>query len=226
MNGYALSVILCAGGVGSRMGSATPKQFLMLGDKPVARHSFDLFLGLPEVVEIVVVCDPAYRALFHTEIFSGIRFALPGERRQDSVYHGLQALSSECRMVCVHDAARPFITPELVRCVASAAAEYGAAAAGLPMKYTVKEVNRERLVIKTVDRSQLWEIQTPQIMRRELLEKGYEYANARQLTLTDDVSFVEQLGLPVKLVEGSYDNFKLTTPEDLEAAHRMVYGRG
>src|SRR3990172_7494754 len=106
-----LSVILLAGGTGTRMGGVLPKQFLPLNGKPIARHSFDTFASLDEVVEIVVVCEERYRSHFHSEKKSyDLRFAEPGERRQDSVYNGFRTTSADADLICIHDSARPFVT--------------------------------------------------------------------------------------------------------------------
>jgi len=204
-----VSVILLAGGVGSRMGSAIPKQFLPLGGKPIARHSFDVFHSLPEISEIVVVCDPQYQFIFENSTF-----ASPGERRQDSVFNGLQAVSKDTEYICVHDSARPMINPEMVQRVIQAAEEHGAATVGMPIKFTVKESDGKGFVTNTPDRSRMWEVQTPQVIRHDLLIEGFHRVNRENLTVTDDVSVVELLGHPVKLVKGNYRNIKLTTLED------------
>lgn len=216
MSNRNIGVILVAGGTGGRMQSPIPKQFLPLKEKPVVLHSFELFMSLHEVVEIVVVCLPEYRPVF-TQINPAIAlsFALPGTRRQDSVYNGLQALGAESALVCVHDSARPCITQPLVQRVISAAREHGAATAGMPVKFTVKECNHNQFVTNTPDRSFFWEIQTPQVIKRTLLDQGFAHAHQHQSHVTDDVSLVELLNLPVKLVEGCYTNLKITTPDDL-----------
>lgn len=215
-NTSQVCVILVAGGMGTRMQSTTPKQFLTLHHKPVVRHSYDLFLSLPEVKEIVVVCAPQYHSLFQpTPSNTKITFASPGERRQDSVYNGLQSMRSASPYVCIHDAARPFIDESLVRRVIQAGSQYGAATAAMPVKFTLKECDDSKFVKKTPDRSRLWEIQTPQVIRTSLLKQGFAYAQERNIEVTDDVSLVELLNHPVKLVEGSYKNLKITTPDDL-----------
>jgi len=210
-----ISVILLAGGKGSRMESAIPKQFLLLGLKNVARHSFDLFLSMPEVKEIVVVCEPIYRDLFQTDSLTPIHFALPGERRQDSVYNGFNAIKESNPLVCIHDSARPFITRKLVQRVIHAALAHGAATAAMPIKFTVKESNAQLFVTHTPDRSKIWEIQTPQIIDYPLLAEGFNRCHAQKLTVTDDVSLVELLNKKVSLVEGSDTNLKITTTKDL-----------
>jgi 2-C-methyl-D-erythritol 4-phosphate cytidylyltransferase len=216
-----IGIILLAGGTGTRMKSDIPKQFLPLNGKPIALHSFDLFLSMPEVAELVVVCAPKYRHLFSSTSIP-LTFASPGERRQDSVYNGLQALSESCTLVGVHDSARPCITLPLVRRALHAAKEHGAATVGMPIKFTVKECNEQQFVKHTPDRSRIWEIQTPQFIQTSLLKQGFQHVKSTYSTVTDDVSIVELLGLPVKLVEGSQSNLKITTLEDLAIAQSFL----
>jgi 2-C-methyl-D-erythritol 4-phosphate cytidylyltransferase len=220
---HSLGVILLAGGIGTRMRSAVPKQFLPLHHKVVAQHSFDVFLSMPEINEIVVVCPSDYHHLFKKSHHRAqLSFALPGKRRQDSVYNGLLALQQKCTLVCVHDAVRPMITVPLVRRVIEAAAQHGAATAGMPVKFTVKECDPQHLVVQTPDRSRIWEIQTPQVVKTDLLKKGFSYAYQHNIDVTDDVSLVELLKHPVKLVEGCYTNIKITTPEDLTFLEQLL----
>ena len=204
-----ISVILLAGGTGSRMGTSVPKQFLDIHGKPIASYSFELFSNLPYVSQVVVVSPTSYRNLF-----PGALFADPGERRQDSVYNAFQETSRGVDLVCIHDASRPFLQKEDVDKLLSVALECKAAALGRPIPYTVKEVKGDT-VLRTLDRSTLWEVHTPQMIAPELLAEGFKYANTHHLTVTDDVSLVEHLGHPVRLVEGSGRNIKLTTPDDL-----------
>lgn len=213
-----ISVILLAGGTGSRLPSPVPKQFLSLNGKQIIQYSLDVFAEIAQVTEIVIVCAPEYRSLFTTSSINPkikLSFALPGARRQDSVYHGLSALAIPPSLVCVHDAARPLITPSLVQDIANAAEIHGAATAAVPVKSTIKESNHLNQVMRTLDRSLLWEIQTPQIIRYALLKQGFDYAIKHNITVTDDVSLAELIGAPVQLVMGSYQNIKITTPEDL-----------
>lgn len=218
-----VAVILVAGGIGSRMQSAVPKQYLQIKSRPIADYSFALFTSMPEVSEIVVVCAKEYQSYFqNADNKLTITFAEPGLRRQDSVYNGLQAIQTDASIICVHDAVRPCINSHLVRRVIQAAKEYGAATAAMPLKFTLKQSDENGFVQKTLDRSSLWEIQTPQVIKRALLEKGFEKANREQITVTDDVSLIELLGHPVKLIEGSYSNIKVTSPEDLVICERML----
>lgn len=216
------SVILLAGGMGTRMLSPIPKQFLAIDQKPIALYSFEIFLAMPEIDEIIVVCAEDFRALFKNANTSSkpVAFALPGARRQDSVFNGFQIVSND--LVCVHDSARPFIDIDLVSRVLESGYEHGAATAAIPVKFTIKESDPENFVRNTPDRNKLWEIQTPQVLRRDIMAKGFEYANQEDITVTDDVSLAELIGRPVKLVEGSHINLKVTVPSDLKIAYQLL----
>jgi len=210
-------VILCAGGFGTRMKADSPKQFLHLGDQPVVTYSFDLFCQLEEIYEVIVVCPEEARHLFqHPKTL----FADPGPRRQDSVFNGLQQASTE--LVCIHDGARPFITADIVRKAVKEAEIVGAVAVGVPLPFTIKEKTDAGFVQKTPNRNKFWEIQTPQVIRRDLLHEGFCWANQRGLEVTDDVTLVELIEHPVKLIMGSPLNLKLTRPEDLILAQALL----
>ncbi len=224
MTGWGrVSAILLAGGTGTRMGGDTPKQYLPLDGKPVAHYSFDLFVNSPAISELIVVCHPDYRHYF-SSAFSRIPlvFAEPGPRRQDSVYNGLQAASQDADYICIHDAARPMITHQMLVSALEGAAEHGAATVGVPLKATVKQSYGDNLVHSTLERSCLWEIQTPQVIRATLLRDAFQHALAHNIAVTDDVSLVEALGKPVKLVQGDYSNLKITTPDDLVLAECLL----
>lgn len=215
-----VSAILLAGGIGTRMQSEKPKQYLQLADKPLALHSFDLFASMPQIDEIIVVCDPTYQTLFKAP--KKVKFALPGARRQDSVYNGFQLISEASTLVCIHDTARPFITQAIIEKALAAATQHGAAVVGVPLKFTIKEIEQDQLVKSTPDRSRYWEVQTPQVILPSLLRCGFAYAQEHQLTVTDDASLVELINHPVKMVEGSHLNIKITTPDDLKFAEWLV----
>lgn len=213
------SIILLAGGKGSRMGKTEPKQFIYLNHKPLCFYSLECFLSMEEVEEIVVVCDPQYHHYFS---HYPVRFATPGKERHDSVYNGLQAISERAEWVTVHDSVRPFITTSMVKNLLEHGRETGAAAFAMPAKNTLKAVCDKQFVRHTVDRSFIWEIQTPQLLRKEILERGFSHLRQHGLHVTDDVSLAELIGHPVKLVLGSYQNIKITTPEDLDFASWLM----
>lgn len=222
----SVSVVLLAGGKGKRMGASMPKQYLPLLGQPIALYSFYTFSKMPEVKEIVVVCDPSYQDIFEDakeNIQVDLKFALPGKERQDSVYSGLEAIDSNSELVCIHDSARPLVLTEDVTQVLKDGWLIGAAVLGVPAKATIKEANSEGFVVKTLDRKTLWEMQTPQVVKPELLKKGFELVNREGLEVTDDVSIVEHLKHPVYITEGCYTNIKVTTPDDLLLAERILH---
>lgn len=212
-----VGAILLAGGTGSRVGGAIPKQFILLHGKPIARYSFELLVGLEAIDEVVVVCEPAYH-LFFSDADKPVKFALPGASRQESVLSGVMALSSTTAFACVHDSARPFVEASAALDVIVAGKAHGAAALGVPMKSTVKEIDTDRFVVATPVRARLWEVQTPQVIATAVLRQGLLFCREHGIEVTDDVAVAELQGLPVKLVLGSYANIKITTPEDLKFA--------
>ncbi|KAK7263764.1 hypothetical protein RJT34_31361 [Clitoria ternatea] len=224
----SVSVVLLAGGKGKRMGASMPKQYLPLLSQPIALYSFYTFSHMVEVKEIIVVCDPSYKDIFEDakgNYPAELKFALPGKERQDSVYSGLQeceAVDPNSELVCIHDSARPLVLSGDVKKVLKDGLLNGAAVLGVPVKATIKEANSESFVVRTLDRKTLWEMQTPQVIKPELLRKGFELVNRKGLEVTDDVSIVEHLKHPVYITEGSYTNIKVTTPDDMLLAERIL----
>ena len=213
-------MILAAGGIGSRMGASTPKQYLPLSGKPIALHSFELFCEMDEIDEIIVVCDDEFRPLF-SSTRKPILFAKPGKRRQDSIFNGLCAAFKNASIICTHDAARPFVERNEIRTLLEKTLEIGAATLASPAICTIKQCHEDRIVEKTLDRTKLWEIQTPQALRRDCLVQGFAYALANDIEVTDDTSLAELLHQPIAVVPSSRHNFKITTPDDLAIAQAL-----
>jgi len=203
----------------------------------MTQHSLDLFLDtLPsvgcEAAKVVLVMDPKYQPEYQSVVdkYEGkLVFANPGEERQGSVENGLNKLvetaGERCKYVAVHDSARPLVTIEEICNVVNDAKEYGAAVLGVPCKATIKESDDGVLVQRTIQRSRLWEVHTPQVILIETLLKGFKKVADENLEVTDDVSIVEQLGEPVKLTRGEYTNLKITTPEDMDVATAILDDR-
>lgn len=234
--------ILLAGGTGSRMKANMPKQFLTLRGVPVLHHSLSLFLeglyhhslksGKSAPPCVVLVLDPKYQPEYQPIVdkYGGrLSFANPGVERQGSVENGLNKLievsNGNCDFVAVHDSARPLVTVEEITNVVRDAKEHGAAVLGVPCKATIKESEDGSLVLRTIPRSRLWEVHTPQVIKIETLQRGFAKVEAEQLEVTDDVSVIEALGEPVKITLGEYTNLKITTPEDMNVAESILEQR-
>jgi 2-C-methyl-D-erythritol 4-phosphate cytidylyltransferase len=221
----SLSAVVVAAGRSQRMGF--DKLLTPLCGRPLLLHTLErlLLTGLPS--EIVLVVRPNSEAEMETLIAplrerGTIRLVPGGAQRQDSVQAGLQAIADSSEYVMVHDAARPFITKELIESVLAAAKLSGAAVCGAPCSDTLKMVGEDGLVVHTVDRTGLWAVQTPQIFRAALLKECYQAALQSGVTFTDDTAVVEQAGHPVRVVLYHDVNLKLTTPNDWKQAELFL----
>ena len=213
--------LIPAAGQGRRMGGDIPKASLSLGGIPLLRHTLQKFEACPQVDEILPLV-PRQEVSFWTDeirrpskLKKVQRILAGGVERQDSVFLGLQALAGNADWVIIHDGARPFVPPDLIERTLSATLRWKAAAAALPAGETIKEVSPEKEVLRTLDRGSLWIVQTPQSFEYSLIVGAHEKARKERFRGTDDASLVEKMGIPVRLIEGSRLNFKITTPEDL-----------
>src|SRR3989449_933959 len=219
-----LAVVIPAGGGGTRFGGPLPKQFIKLGRAPILAGAVGHFTRHPAVIAIVVAAPEIHvertrRALVRVTRRAPVLVVQGGGMRQDSVWLALQAIPRNADMIVVHDAVRPLITRGLIDAVVGAGAEAGAAICALPIAETVKRV-RQDVVESTLDRSELWAVQTPQAFRAALLREAHEKARRDSVVGTDDAMLVERLGHPVRVVRGLAENVKITTPEDLRRARR------
>jgi len=201
-----------------------------LGGRPRGQHSLEVLQGHPDIREVVLVVAASdverARAAFLREPASSSLFVVAGgAERGDSVRAGLAEVPPSSDTVLIHDGARPFLTSTLVTRCLTAAERHPAVIAAVRATDTVKEVGDQGAVSATLDRSRLWLAQTPQVFRRTLLQEAHARAVAGGVSATDDASLVEELGHPVHVVPGDPDNFKITCPDDLERAERIVAAR-
>ena len=220
--------IVPAAGKGVRMGLKGPgKQFVYLGGKPVLARTLKVLEASTEIDGIVVVTE-AHQVSLAWQVVNGysigkVQAVVPGGKtRQESVWAGLQHMPIDTEIVVVHDGARPLVETELIDRSIAAARKHGAVGVAVPVKDTIKVRSEDGFVIATPPRASLWAIQTPQTFRYRILCEAHVKARESGYVGTDDCMLVEQLGKPVHLVEGSYRNIKLTTPEDLVVAQALL----
>lgn len=221
--------MVLAAGIGKRMNIGENKQFLNLIDKPLIIHTLTIFENDPWCKSIVLVTQPNEQARMQA-LLLGYSFTTVitmidgGIQRQDSVYNGLLAVRSRQQtddfLIFIHDGARPFVKKEQLHELAKCAKEKRAAIVAVRVTDTIKEQNGEH--ITTLDRSTLWAAQTPQAFQFKLIWEAHQKARETGFTGTDDASLVERMGRVVCIVEGSYMNIKLTTPEDIKRAQGFL----
>jgi len=221
-----VGAVIVAAGSSQRMGGVD-KMFAPLGGKPVLARVIDTFQKCKAIDQIVVVVSE--QNLKRCQQLVGeqkwpkvIEVCVGGERRQDSVAAGLSRLS-QCDWVIIHDGARPLVTVDLIERGLEAARETGAAVVAVPVADTIKIAGDNGFVQQTPSRRNLWAVQTPQVFRFDIISEAYGVAKDE---VTDDASLVEQLGYRVKLYMGSYDNIKVTTPDDLVLAEALWQRHG
>jgi 2-C-methyl-D-erythritol 4-phosphate cytidylyltransferase len=215
-----ISAIIVAAGQGTRMGANVDKLWLEVAGLPVVAHTWRRFNDAPAVGEIILVVRDGMQPHF-TELAEKCKLSKPfrlvvgGAERQDSVWNGLEAISLKSEIVAIQDAARPCTSAELIAATIAAANETGAAVAAQPVTDTLKETTDGQIISRTVDRSKLWAVQTPQTFRVEVIRRAIATARTQGLVLTDDTAACELIGQPVRLVKSATPNPKVTVPADL-----------
>lgn len=223
-----MAAVVPSAGSGRRMGSKADKPFIKIGGLPIISYVLKALQNSPLISEIIIAVRakdiPRIKRLIKKRGFTKIRAVVKGGRtRSASVFNGLSRLSPDIDFVLIHDAARPFITQDLIRKTLRAAKRYGASVACVLVKPTIKEADNKRLLVRnTLKRRLLWEAQTPQAFRKDLLLGAYKKAGKAAAVFTDDASLVEKVHKKVKIVKGSYNNIKITTPEDLVIAEAIA----
>lgn len=215
-----VQVIVVAGGMGTRLKSSVPKPLVLLKRKPLIEYCLHVFEKSKAINSIIIVGSQPFLPRFKKicKSFSKVKAIVAGgENRSDSVKAGLQMVDSDTQAVLIHDAARPFIDTSMINQLLIALDSYEAAIVGVPVKATIKQVDKKSgVIVKTLDRSSLIEVQTPQAFRLNILQKAHRKKLTKEIT--DDAMLVESLGHRVYTVMGSYRNIKITTPEDLNIA--------
>lgn len=220
-------MIIPAAGSGTRLGAPEPKAWTLLGARPLLSYALETFRHHPGVSEIILVVGAAEMERALALLATGPdhlseKVVLGGAERQESVWLGLQEVDPDAEMVLIHDAARPFISSTVIdRCVETIR-NYGAAVVSHRLADTVKQVDTDNIIRATIPRETLWGAQTPQGFRTGLIMDAYQQARAEKWIVTDDAALVEKTGHAVRIVEGEVMNFKITTPEDLAMAERLL----
>ena len=224
-----VTAIIAAAGAGRRLGAAKPKQLLDIGGGSMLQHSVRAFLGHPRVADVVVVVSPDLTTLALAGIepsrAAALRVVKGGDRRQDSVANGFAAVAPESDVVLIHDAARPFVSADLIDRTIDAAAAHGAAIAALQSRDTVKRVAGDGRITETIPRETIYLAQTPQGFRRDVLAAAIELGRSG-VEATDEAMLAERAGYHVHVVDGDPGNVKVTTSADLDAARARMASTG
>lgn len=223
------SAILVAAGKGTRMGAKVDKLFLEVAGRPVVAHTWQRFNDAKCIDEIIVVVRDGMQSTFSEvaqlyQFTKKHRVVVGGAERQDSVWNGLEALSKECEIVSIQDAARPCTSEDLIQACIDAARETGAAVAAQPVTDTLKETADGRTILRTVDRSRLWAVQTPQTFKVDVIRAALSEVRKNGLQVTDDTAACELIRQPVRLVVSATPNPKVTVPGDVAYVEAILRG--
>lgn len=229
-NAYVFAIIAAAG-ESTRFGGKVHKPYVKLGDDLILVHSVKRLAAVPSVRQILIVVSAQDEVWVRRELLPNLRqyrvtdIVVGGSTRQQSVENGLQRVPTEATLVLIHDAVRPLVREEKIKETIALAQKVGAALLAAPVKATLKRVNDQGFICTTIPRHHLWAAQTPQVFERNLLLEAYAKARADGFQSTDDAALVERLGHPVAIVEGTDENIKITTQEDLRMAEALWLAR-
>jgi len=221
------SAVIVAAGQGMRMGAATDKLFLEVAGQPVIAHTWQRLDAHPEIDEIILVIREIAREDFNQlaaslSLTKPHQFTLGGEQRQDSVINGLNAISPDCKLVAIHDGARPCVSLQTITETLAAANQTGAAVVGSRVADTLKRADNEQCIQSNVDRTNLWAVQTPQAFRPEIIRRALAAVAEQGLTVTDDTTACELIGQSVTLIASDTPNPKVTTAADLPLIEALL----
>lgn len=227
-----VSAVIVAAGKGKRMQAGMNKQYLKILNKYIINHTLNVFQNCDEINEIILVVgegevDFCIEHIIKPSQYTKITKVIAGgKERQDSVFSGLQYVDPRCDAVLIHDGARPFVTEEILLRTVEGIDQYKAVAVGVKVKDTIKITDENGKVLDTPNRDRLWAVQTPQGFQYDMILQAYEKAVEESFTATDDAMLVEHFFGNVQMIEGSYENIKITTPEDLFFGEAILKNRG
>lgn len=223
-----VTAIIAAGGSGSRIPSQTSKQYLPLNGKPIIVYSYEKLAKNNKVDSIIIVAAENEISICEKIIAKykvnskPVKIIAGGSSRQQSVLCGLNACDENTRIVLIHDGARPFLTDEMICECIKTMEEYKACSVGVGAINTIKQVDDNDVVVKTLDRAKLWEVQTPQCFDYMLIRDLHIKAEENDIYVTDDCALAEMNNIEVKMIKGSYDNIKITVARDLFTAQEII----
>lgn len=227
------TAVVLSAGQGKRMGASVKKQYIELEGKPVIYYTLKAFQESEVIDDIVLVVGKDQISYVNDEIVQKYHFTKVntivegGKERYDSVWQGLKAIADQAGYVFIHDGARLFVNEDILKRGYETVDEFGACVAGMPSKDTIKLIDDNGFAVNTPERKYVWMVQTPQIFKTSLIVEAYSRLMREEcINVTDDAMVVERMmEMPVKLFEGSYENIKITTPEDLEIAEVFLTGK-
>jgi 2-C-methyl-D-erythritol 4-phosphate cytidylyltransferase len=219
------AIVPCAG-IGVRLGGEVPKPFVLLGGRPIFVRTLEVLQEIPSIEDIILVVHGPYlddyRKAVKSFALNKVRDVIAGGKtRGESVKKGLELMDRDTDLVLIHDGVRPLVSVRLIKRLLTAAVKNKAVISAVPVKPTIKEVNVKSMRVEhTLERSRLWEVQTPQVFNAAVIREAYRRDPGG--TATDDAALVEDMGVPVKVITGDYDNIKITTPEDVLFAEALL----
>lgn len=219
------TAIILGAGSGTRMKTEKSKMLLEVMGKTVIERSVSAFLDIADIDEVIVTVREEDVEQFSTVLTDErVSFVIGGATRQQSVKNAVETID-DADLIIIHDGARPFVKADDIENTVRAALEFNAAAVGVPVKDTIKVIDDENMVVGTPDRSKLFAVQTPQIFKLEMYKQALQKAETDGKDFTDDCQLIEYAGGKVKMVQGSYDNIKITTPDDIALAENILLQR-
>ncbi len=221
------SAVIVAAGKGNRMNTDVNKQFMYILDRPLLSYTLEAFEAC-ELIDEVIIVTREDEIMICKELVEDFAFnkankiVVGGAKRQESVFKGIKEVDARASIIAIHDGARPLVLPQDITLCIQEAVNCKAAALGVKVKDTIKLVDKSLNIKQTPDRNRLWAVQTPQVFRVEVIKAAHEEAMSEGVSATDDCALVERTGIKVKMVEGSYENIKITTPEDIFIAEAIL----